>query len=169
MPEGLASLQKQIISAGADPSRQQIRRMLKHNSEADRPQKEYKVRHRMAFGKSVFGHKIPPFKKRKVPENGDFWRTNYTRTDHPKSPSFRLQGCIPARDALLQMPSRNQSMAAAAYCHSTAAWYRWDIPIPISLETFCMDFLLVYHRSGNYAMTKGEKTVFTKKPRRGKV
>ena len=33
-------------------------------------------------------------------------------------------------------------MAATAQCHSTAAWYRWDIPIPISLETLQYGFLV---------------------------
>ena len=79
--------------------------MLKQNAKGNRSQKEQKVRQRMVFGKAVITHKIPPFKKEKAPKRGLLAHKN-TRQTTPRVFRFGLKGCIPARDALVQTPSR---------------------------------------------------------------
>lgn len=73
---------------------------------------------------------------------------------NPKSPSFHSRGCIPARDALVRLPSRfnqwQQRLFVTLRRLGTAGIY----PIPISAEMFYIYLSLVYHNNTEYAMLK---------------
>ena len=125
--------EQQIVSRRANRPRDQVRRVLDQHAETNGSHKKQKIHRRVAVGKSVRSHSIP--QKEKAP-NGDFIKT---AGRHPQEPPGRKvrSPCSGSGRHLPKVFSGCPNDLPRLNCPSTAAWYRWDCPIPMCDPTLC--------------------------------
>ena len=126
--------EQQIINRRADRPRDQVRRVLDQHAETNGSHKKQEIHRRVAVGKSVRSHSIP--QKEKVPKWGlhKNLRQASPRAFREKTSGHR----VPALDAICRKSSQDvPNDFPRLNCPSTAAWYRWDCPIPMCDPTLC--------------------------------
>ena len=84
--------------------------------------------------------------------NGTHSIAKHTGRQSPRAIRSKVTARIPAPDAICLLSSRLPNENKRLNCPSTAAWYRWDFPIPMFR---CGFILFICENSLSYSCTKG--------------
>ena len=124
--------QAEIQPAGHHPGKN-IGWVLDHHAAAEGGNEKQEIHRRMAAGKRVMGHSPSPFRRgnrtiKNAPKRGA--EKAKPSPDRPQESVEVFPYSGSGRQKARVFSEKNSNDPGGVSCPSTAAWYRWDLPIP---------------------------------------